>query len=451
MFSRTFQLLHKSITISTVLLVLLPTTLFAAANTTDQMSELVQLVQANKAADAYALAVKMSPAHAGEPDFDFYYGFAALKSGHAGEAAFAFERVLMANPGNGQARLGLAEALFAQQEDLRSQQEFQAVLAQNPPANVVDIAHNYLAAIDRRASRYRTTITGYFELAGGHDNNVNRAPSMGSIPLGSGTLILGKGEQEESAAFLQPSAGVQVDRPLRPGLNLILGLDGQANSYQHTSEYSTIQGSGRVGLRWSNGPQNLTGYIQGQRFTVDNHAYLNSTGLNTTYRYRLEQDLSLHVDASLSKLNYDQLSALDSRLSTLGIGFDKGWHVAWFPQLSVTVMGGNEDPEDNSQQARALASRRLVGADLGMAIAPAQDWTSTLQAYYRRSTYEEATFPFPNAKKENYYSARLATYWHPGPHWQLGPYISYENNDSNIALYSFERTQVGLDARYNFF
>lgn len=67
-------------------------------------------LQANHPQEAYRLAQDLDKTYAGEPQFDYWFGRAALASGHFPEATFAFERILIGEPGHQPARIFLAQA-----------------------------------------------------------------------------------------------------------------------------------------------------------------------------------------------------------------------------------------------------------------------------------------------------------------------------------------------------
>ena len=77
------------------------------------------LIEKGDSAAAYALG-KKNPQELGIPVFDFYFGVAAVDSGHAGEGVLALERYVTNFPDNLQARLELARGYFVLGEDLRA-------------------------------------------------------------------------------------------------------------------------------------------------------------------------------------------------------------------------------------------------------------------------------------------------------------------------------------------
>ncbi|NBR30237.1 MAG: hypothetical protein EBT83_17800, partial [Betaproteobacteria bacterium] len=56
------------------------------------------LVRAGKAAEAFAMLEPYEFDHSGNPNFDYWYGVAALESAHPDKATLALERALAVNP-----------------------------------------------------------------------------------------------------------------------------------------------------------------------------------------------------------------------------------------------------------------------------------------------------------------------------------------------------------------
>ncbi len=114
-------------------------------------------------------------------------------------------------------------------------------------------------------------------------------------------------------------------------------------------------------------------------------------------------------------------------------------------------MLGEEDPDDDSVQARALASRDIWGLQGWFGITPMPDWSLQGRLLYRNSDYETNTFPFAEARDEDYYSIDVSLDWYPTVNWRVGPHLDYSENDANIDLYDYERTVIGVRARYSFY
>ena len=74
--------------------------------------QLAELIERQEHAKAHELAMQHVASEEGDPEFDFYYGLAALETGHAEEASFVFERLVALHPENDRFRLEYARALY---------------------------------------------------------------------------------------------------------------------------------------------------------------------------------------------------------------------------------------------------------------------------------------------------------------------------------------------------
>ncbi|MBU2478410.1 MAG: tetratricopeptide repeat protein, partial [Gammaproteobacteria bacterium] len=152
---------------------------------------------------AWNLAQQHLAEHAGEPDFDFAAGLAALEAGQPQHAVMAFERVLMVQPSHHRARLELARAYFMLGDFTSARREFQAVQTVGPPPNVLRRVDSFLAEIDLREAQGRTSVTGYLELRPGWDSNAASATADSTLVIPAlGTVSLGASSLETSDRFL---------------------------------------------------------------------------------------------------------------------------------------------------------------------------------------------------------------------------------------------------------
>ncbi len=154
----------------------------ASAANAAPADDIKALIDKGNAAAAYALG-KNHPDQFGDPHFDFYFGVAAIDSGHAGEGVLALERYVINFPDNVNARLELARGYFVMGDDLRAREEFDAVLNTKPPAAVVANIERFLDALRSRESTYRTTTGLFLEAGFGYDSNVNGGVGSSNISL----------------------------------------------------------------------------------------------------------------------------------------------------------------------------------------------------------------------------------------------------------------------------
>ena len=190
----------------------------ASAANAAPADDIKALIEKGNSAAAYALG-KQNPQELGNPVFDFYFGVAAVDSGHSGEGVLALERYIINFPGNLQARLELARGYFVLGEDLRAKEEFSDILKANPPSDVVANIDRYLDAIRARESTYRTTSGVFVEFGAGYDTNINGGVSGSNISLPNfGLVTVAPAGVRIDRAFSQLTAGASVSVPLAPGV-----------------------------------------------------------------------------------------------------------------------------------------------------------------------------------------------------------------------------------------
>jgi len=414
-------------------------------------ARLSRLVESGRMEEAYHLADDYSDTYAGDVRFDFYYGIAAIGSGHVGVGVFALDRVLMQRPGLARARLEYARGLFLQGDDRRARRQFEIVLAQDPPTIVSGRIERYMVAIDRRADRYRTTVSGYIGTKFGFDGNVNRGPDARSVDLGFGTLLLDPQNLDQDDVFYGVDGGVNISRPVVPGLNLIASLVGSIHENEDESDFDTSRGRGRIGLRWIQDRHRVAGFFGAERFYLGGEGYQYSGEFLGNYRYRLGNRRSVHATVQTIQLRHDTVEELDSTLWFIGGGFSDSWKMTWNPRGRVTILFGQENAEENSRRALALAERDIIEFRGRFAATPAPEWELTSSVRWRSSEYETNTFPFTKTRDEDFYSMSVNLNWRLTAQWRIGPRIAYSRNDSNLDLFEYERNVAEIRARYTFF
>lgn len=136
-----------------------------AANPT--ITKLQELIKQQNYAEAYQLASQHIDELEGDAEFDFLYGLSALQSGELQAALFSFERLSASYPQVQRYRLELARSYFYLGNLDEAKQQFNKVLASNPPDAVKNNIEKFLANIENQRqaiqSQWRASVT----LAGG--------------------------------------------------------------------------------------------------------------------------------------------------------------------------------------------------------------------------------------------------------------------------------------------
>ena len=185
-----------------------------ADSVTDQARDLLNNQQS---VAAYDLLAPLGDERAGDPDFDYLLGIAALDSGRPGLAVFALERVLAVRPNDALARAEIARAYFALSEYQTARQEFENAKADSTaPAAARVTMDKYLALLDR-AQRGTQRVSGYLGFSTGYDSNLNSGTDQSTIAipvLNNLPFQLNDKATSQDNAFATIAAGLNILHPL---------------------------------------------------------------------------------------------------------------------------------------------------------------------------------------------------------------------------------------------
>jgi len=135
-----------------------------------------ELLAARNAKQAYEELAPLQDRFAGQPEFDYVFGVAALDSGHIDDAIIAFERVLAVMPNHAGARMDLARAYYASGAFDLAEAGFRRLQLLNPPPQAQAAIARYLAAIRQRRGEAQGGWLAYTELGIGYDSNITGVP-----------------------------------------------------------------------------------------------------------------------------------------------------------------------------------------------------------------------------------------------------------------------------------
>ncbi|MGH8457860.1 MAG: tetratricopeptide repeat protein, partial [Nevskiales bacterium] len=173
-----------------------------------------ELLASKRAEEAYQLLAPHEYEWAGDRDFDYLLGAAAVDSGRASEAVLNLQRSLATDPAYSAARMELARAYYDLGDYDYAKAEFNQLLSEQPPDYARRVIDNYLLAIDKRSSATRSNFQYFVEFDGGYDTNANGSTSDNTF-LG---FTLDENNVEQDSFFYGFSHGGIWSNPLTPQL-----------------------------------------------------------------------------------------------------------------------------------------------------------------------------------------------------------------------------------------
>lgn len=406
------------------------------------------LMDQKKAREAYALLAPLESQRAGDPEFDYLLGIAALDSGQIERAIFALERVLAVNPNHLQARAEIARAYYLAGEIVNAQQQFNAVKSRNPPPEVQRTIDQYLSALTPHPTRFR----GYAEASWGYDTNVNSATWRDQVTFalpGFGPMI---GVLDRSSRALEDHFHtLALGGSLNHSVNERWSVQGTASYVgRYNNTYDTLDtGSADVsgGARWTQGSHSLVGVLQYQDFRVNDQPFRKMTGGVAQWLYRPTPNSEVGVFGQFAALRYPGQEPRNTNRSVGGVALSQSFGTAWSPTLYISGYGGTEREQD---RAFPNLGFNLAGVRVGGQVLP-YERVSIFVAGSEETRRAHGPDPlFGDTRSDRQLDCRIGLTVLMVRNLTLTPQFQRTLNKSNIELYQFSRNVTSVALRYEF-
>jgi len=431
-------------------MLVIATSAFAQSAVPD-LAQAEQLLRSGKAEDAHRLLAPHEFNFAGNEEFDYLLGVAALESNHPDQATLIFERVLAVNPNHAAARLDMGRAYFALGDMDRARTEFETARQFGPPPAALATIDQYLAAMDKRTRaagglRY----TAYAEATIGRDYNVNSSTGQSSIfvPLFGTDLTLATTSVRQRDNFYAAGGGVDASYALSDKFSLLAGLDSKQRLNLRFDTFDYRNTDLRTGAQYAGERDTLRLTLGRNDYELDNTSYRRTQNLNGDWRRTLDERTQLTLFGQDARSRYLQ-SASRSESANLFLYGASGTRV--IDQDSRTIAFASVfRGVDVATDSRADGDRRLHGARAGMqrALYGSADWYAS--ASVQKSTYAIENPTFGVNRKDYQYDVAAGVNWPLSPVWLLRPQMTYTRNDSSLTLYDYDRYELSLTFRRNF-
>ncbi len=348
------------------------------------------------------------------------------------EAIAAFRFMLINRPELVRVRLELARAFFLKGEDDLSREQFERVLAGNPPAPVVANVRSFLAEI---RARRRWTLRGGFSLA--PDTNIGATSEERIIYISGLPFVRDAEELSTSGVGLSAWLSGEYQYPWGDRRRLRAGADVSRRDYAGSSFDQTFV-SVHGGPRWligANAEASLLASVQ-RRWTAGDQLY-DALGARLEAGRRITRRVTANAWASYHDRGYRTQTHLDGPVADLTLA--GAWVVSATFRADAAMGWGQERPD----LERWRHERKWLR--LGLTVALPRGFTVGGSGEVRWADYEGDWFPHTTGgepREDRTRSFRLSVH-NRAFAWQgFSPRLSvvHEVRDTNAQLYDYERT-----------
>lgn len=409
-----------------------------AAEQRELLESAERRIAAGDAKAAYELLQSRETELAGNAYFDYLLGISALDAGRHGEAIFALRRSVAVEPGFAGARLELARAYYESSSPGLARPLFAALLDENPPPGVRIVIQQYIDAIDQRPPTPRSRLQAYLESFVGHDSNANGSTANQQF-MG---FTLSPENLETESPFAEVGAGFSLTAPTSPRFAwLASGRVAHRTNTDASFVDATIL-SGFGGVTWQRGPYFGRAGVEGYWSARDGDANESFGGVDLLAGRNIgEWDASLGIRAGAQRFD-DALAVLD--VDRILYTLDIGRRFSPTTRLSLQAIGGEDSeaqsgsPYGNSKAGARLALRARTG-DSTYLFAAVGSLVSDYDGLFFGATREDTQttamlrFDFRDVLTDGL---------------SFSPTFRYIDNESDVALYDYDRLEIGLLIRW---
>jgi tetratricopeptide (TPR) repeat protein len=415
------------------------------------LSDAETLINGGKPVEGYALLSPLDFEYSGNVRFDYLLGIAALDSGHADKATLAFERVLAVDPNFAGARLDMARAYFQLGDMARAKTEFEEVLKQNPPEAARVTIAKYLVLIDVRMHALDRLITAYLETSFGYDTNANTATSQTSIPipaLGNLPVTLSSTSRQSADNYMGFNGGVNVTQTVNQTTALYAGIDARQRSYLAINDFNSATANVNAGGVFTLGAQDSLklGVLGGTYYLYTAH-YFDNAGYNGEWRHVFSPANQMSVFAQQTGYRFQDPNGkqrFDQEIQGVN------WMHVMKDGKSTLFASLFHGQEYDVTRQRPDGGKLFTGVRIGGQYVWNDKVEILVNTGWNDGYYSKQNSFFLNSRHDTLSDATVGAVWHWNKQWTLRPQVTCSDNQSNISIYRYGRTDTSVTLRRDF-
>jgi outer membrane protein len=423
----------------------------AAAITREVTKEAIQLMDSDRAPEAFLLlSAHHEPAKAGPQEL-FLLGMAAKKSGRCAEALRYFKLVLAHDAASHRARLEMVECLHESGEAAKARELLLEVKASSPPARVVENIDRYLSMMNDRTqqgSAWRTRGT----VGAGYDSNPGAATSARSVGMFGLPFALSDTARERGAGFAFVKGEFDHIYRFDPQFAWMSSASFNARKHSSFSDYDNFAANVSTGAVWQPNMATtvlLPAFADVARFETpsknsDQRWYSWELGLAPQVRYAVLSSLDLNLATIAGRRLYFNDENRDATIASVSPSIDLKTPNAGTVTIGATI--GREAAHS------AMYANRSIGVNVGWQYAFTKTLVSSTYGIVSNIQYDAPETIYAAYSRQDQRTIVGLDLIYSWALIQSDLLLSYAHtwNESNLAIYTYDRDMVSVALRKTF-
>jgi tetrahydromethanopterin S-methyltransferase subunit F len=413
-----------------------------------------QLQNSGQHQAAYELMLANEFDGAGDIDFDYLLGVAAIDSGHPDQAIFVLLRVLNQKPKHSGARLELGRAYYANGDLLDAKAQFEVILQQNPPATAKALSEQYLTAIKTQLAANLSSLVQFIDFKAGYTTNANGATGnqqpfrgLAGVPAAVQELSLDANSVEKSSMVLSLNTGLSYSEQFIPRWYAKAGaqVNLQVNPSAHFVDTHAVGGYASVEKRVAESYKGVG--VDLAKNYVDQEFSNNVIGLNLIAGDKLTKLWSgiAQLRFAESNFNNETQSAKDSIDYTMALSVSRAPVGAKQVQYTAGLIGQRISAD------AAVNSKDVKGLSAGFVMLPLPATLLSISAAYIDADFDAPVLGTAERNDKTMIlgvGAIRPSKVDPNLKWSLR--VDVNETRSTLDLFDADALKLTLGARYDF-
>jgi tetratricopeptide (TPR) repeat protein len=388
--------------------------------------------------EAYDLFSKAFRTDPGNVNINFALGEAAFQKKKYSHAVFAYDRVLMAEPGHQKARYGKARTLMALGQTNEARAEYATLLKSELDPAVRESAEAAMATIDHQPRELK--LKGELSIAMFYDDNINFGPTDSSYIFGANSRDETWGIEVGAGVSAEYDVG-QKDGWVALGFASVLNSWLDSDSAQESRTTKLRAGAKKLGQR---NLYEMAGRIE--MITYGHDRLVNIYAVDGAWLHAKTRDDYLITRASIEHRDYDDAVDPNNDRDSIYLKAGETWKHFFANRKNNVELGAELFMEkagldSNSNRGLRLCidgERELLGGIIAYA-----------GGRYRLTNYEEPSAG-ASEREDNRFDFILGAKRRIAKNCTLDLRHQYIRNDSNIGISDYTRHRTSLTATFEF-